>query len=123
MEILATYESVSRQQINQRKTSLVFSNSTTDATKTEIMEALGIPEIVHCDKYLGLPSLIGRHKKESFDYIKERVWRKLQGWKEKLLSLADRKFLIKVVVQVILTYTMSYSIHPLGLCQEIEGLI
>lgn len=86
MEILATYESVSRQQINQRKTSLVFSNSTTDATKTEIMEALGIPEIVHYDKYLGLPSLIGRHKKASFDYIKERVWRKLQGWKEKLLS-------------------------------------
>ena len=86
MEILATYESVSRQQINQRKTSLVFSNSTTDATKTEIMEALGIPEIVHCDEYLWLPSLIGRHKKASFDYIKERVWRKLQGWKEKLLS-------------------------------------
>ena len=41
LEILATYESVSRQQINQRKTSLFLSKSTTDGTKIEIKEALG----------------------------------------------------------------------------------
>ena len=74
------------QQINRRKTSLFFSKSTTNATKTKIKEALGVSEILHYDPYLGLPSLIGRHKKASFDYIKERVWRKLQGWEEKLLS-------------------------------------
>ena len=72
LEILATYESVSGQQINQRKTSLFFSNSTTQGKKkTEIKGALGVLEILHYDTYLGLPSLIGRHKKASFDYIKE----------------------------------------------------
>ena len=50
-----------------------------------IKDALGVPEIVHYDKYLVLPSLIGKCKKASFDYVKERVWRKLQGWEEKLL--------------------------------------
>ena len=35
LEILATYESVSRQQINKRKTALFFSKSTTDASKTK----------------------------------------------------------------------------------------
>ena len=74
------------QQINRRKTSLFFSKSTTNATKTKIKEALGVLEILHYDTYLGLPSLIGRHKKASFDYIKERVWRKLQGWEEMLPS-------------------------------------
>ncbi|XP_050260068.1 uncharacterized protein LOC126705193 [Quercus robur] len=29
----------------------------------EIKEALGVPEILHYDKYLGLPSLMGKHKK------------------------------------------------------------
>ena len=53
--------------------------------RQEIKDALGVPEIVHYDKYLVLPSLIGKRKKASFDYIKERVWRKLQGWEEKLL--------------------------------------
>ena len=55
-------------------------------------------EIKHYDKYLGLPSLVGRDKKASFDYIKDRVLRKLQGCEEKLLSQARREVLIKVVV-------------------------
>ena len=31
----------------------------------EIKKLLGVTEIMHYDKYLGLPSLIGRHKKVS----------------------------------------------------------
>ena len=50
------------------------------------------------EKYLGLPALVGRAKKQSFIYIKKRVWRKLQGWKEKLLSQASREVLIKSVI-------------------------
>ena len=60
--------------------------------------ASGVPEIKQYEKYLGLPSLVGRHKKASFNYIKERVWRKIQGWKEKLLSQARREVLIKSVI-------------------------
>ena len=89
----------------------------------EIKEALGVLEIMHYDKYLGLPSLVGRHKKASFDYIKERARRKLQGWEEKLLSQAGREISIKAVIQAILTHTMSCFKLPLGLCHEIEGLI
>ena len=82
-----------------------------------------MPEILHYDKYLGLPSLVGRHKNVSFDYIKERAWRKLQGWEEKLLSQAGREVLIKAVVQVIPTFTVSCFKLPMGLCDEIEKLI
>jgi len=47
---------------------------------------------------LGLPTLIGKNKKASFKYIKERVWAKLQGWKEQLLSQAGREVLLKAVI-------------------------
>lgn len=67
--------------------------------------------------------MIGRKKKASFKYIKEWVWRKLQGWEEKLLSLVGWEVLIKVVVQAILTYTMSRFKLSLGLCTNIESLI
>ena len=70
---------VSGQQINRSKTSLFFSKSTFREEKREIKKAFGVPEILHYDKYLGLPSLIGKHKKSGFDYIKEMIWRKLQG--------------------------------------------
>ena len=56
-------------------------------------------------------------------YIKERVWSKLQGWKEQLLSQASREVLLKVVVQAILTYAMSCFKLPITLCNDIEQLI
>ena len=75
------------------------------------------------EKYLGLPSFVERGKKASFNYIKERVWRKIQGWEVKLLSQAGRKVLIKSVIQAIPTYTMGCFKIPMGLCNEIEAMI
>lgn len=37
-----------------------------------IKEALGVPVVQQYGKYLGLPSFIGRKKKESFDNIKAK---------------------------------------------------
>lgn len=90
-----------------------------------IKEALGVQEIHQYEKYLGLPSLIGWNKKASFDYIKERVWRKLQGWGKNLVSQVAREVFIffffdgvfiKAMVQVIPFYTMSCFKLPMGLC-------
>ena len=66
---------------------------------------------------------MGKNKKASFNYIKKRVWSKLQGWKEKLLSQAGREILLKDVVQAIPTFAMSCFKLPTGLCDEIEELI
>ena len=88
--------------------------------QTRIQNILGMPAIRQYEKYLGLPTLIGRAKKHSFAYIKERVWRKLQGWKEKLFSQAGREILIKSVIQAIPTYTMSCFKLPKGLILELE---
>ena len=56
---------------------------------------------------LGLPTVVGKNKKASLNYIKERVWAKLQGCKEKLLSQPGREVLLKAVVQSIPTFAMS----------------
>ena len=48
--------------------------------------SFGVPVIQHYEKYLGLPSFIGRDKKSCFVNMKERIWARMQGWKEKLLS-------------------------------------
>ena len=82
-----------------------------------------MPEILHYDKYLGLPSLVGKGKKESFNYIKEKVWRKLQEWEAKLLSQVGREVLLKAVVQAIVTNTMGCFKLLVSLCNEIEALI
>ena len=91
--------------------------------QNQIQQLLGVPAIRQYEKYLGLPVLVGRAKKQSFVHIRERVWRKLQGWKEKLLSQAGKEVLIKAVIQAIPTYTISCFKLPKGLIKELETLI
>ena len=62
-------------------------------------------------------------KKESFIYMKERIWGKLQGWKEKLLSQAGREVLLKAIMQAIPTFAMSCFQLPMNLCHEIKVMI
>ena len=75
-----------------------FSSNTPPGDQIAIQQLLGVPAIRQYEKYLGLPALIGRAKKQSFIYLKERVWKKLKGWKEKILSQASRELLIKFVI-------------------------
>ena len=86
LKILEEYGSCSGQQFNRNKTTIFFNKLTSEEKREHIKQVLGVPEIKQYEKYLGLPSFVGRRKKASFEFIKEKVWRKLQGWEEKLLS-------------------------------------
>ncbi|XP_023919234.1 uncharacterized protein LOC112030800 [Quercus suber] len=86
LEILNLYEEALGQKVNRSKTTLLFSKCTPIEAKHAIKVALGVLEIMQYESYLGLPSFVGRGKKASFNYIKEKIWRKLQGWELKLLS-------------------------------------
>ena len=101
-----------------------FSNTNTShKTREGISNFLGVLVIQRYEQYLRLPSLVGRAKNKSFSLIKERIWKKLKGWKEKLLSQARGEILIKAVIQAIPTFTMSCFKLPKGLINEIEYLI
>ena len=58
LDILKEYEEASGQKMNRSKTSLFFSKSTPEEVKFGIKVALGVPEILHYEKYLGLPALL-----------------------------------------------------------------
>ena len=87
------------------------------------MNDLGVSALRQYEEYLRLPAMVGRNKKASFDHLKQRVWKKLQGWEGKLLSQAGREVLIKAVIQAIPTYTMSCFKLPTMLCHDIEPLV
>ena len=102
--ILKVYEKALGQQINSEKTTLFFGKSVREDTKNSIKVLLGVPEIKQYEKYLGLPAVVGKFMRASLNYIKDRVWGKLQGWKEKLLSQVGKEVLLKPVVQAIPTF-------------------
>ena len=117
------YEKAFGQKLNREKTTMFFSKATSEERKLEIIEALGVSEVKEYEKYLGLPAVIGRNKKVSLNFIKERVWNKLQGWKEKLLSQASREVLLKAVVQAIPSFAMGCFKLPSRLLNDIEMMI
>ena len=51
------------QKVNRSKTSVFFSNSVSEEVKHGIKVKLEVPAIMHYEKYLGLPSLVGKKKK------------------------------------------------------------
>ena len=123
IDILRLYEAASGQKINSDKSSVFFSANTPEEKKIETLDILGPMQDSCHSKYLGRPSIIGKSKIEVFAEIKERVGRKLSGWKEKILSIGGREILIKAVAQVVPTYTMSCFQLPKGLCDEIESMM
>ena len=56
------------------------------------------------EKYVALPPIIGRGKKQACAEIKLCIQSKLNGWKTKLLSQAGREVLSKSVAQAIPVY-------------------
>ena len=122
LEILGKYERASGQKLNADKTTIFFDGNVSDEAKLQVQSLLGVPKIKEYEKYLGLLAFMGRRKRASFNYIKDQVWGKLQGWKEKLLSQADKEVLLKAVVQAIQTFAMRCFRLSVGLCQDIKAL-
>ncbi|XP_050238375.1 uncharacterized protein LOC126687864 [Mercurialis annua] len=122
-DILKVYEMESGQQVNVGKSEISFSSRVPVERRNEIKELLRVQEVGHLPKYLGLPTVIGKSKKLIFGSLKERAWKKLKGWKEKMLSRAGKEVLIKAVAQAIPNYIMSCFLLPKTFCEEIQGMV
>jgi hypothetical protein len=122
-EILNLYENCSGQCINTEKSSLLFSPNTKRRLKRIIKSELGIQSEDWNEKYLGMPVHIGKSRRKEFAYIKDKIWKIIQGWKEKLLSKAGKEVLIKAVAQAIPAFLMSCFYLTKGFCDELSAMI
>jgi len=120
MSILTTYQDVSGQRINLDKSEMVFSPNVTSYFKKSIQEHLPVKISENLHKYLGMSINFGRSKEQHFQFIMDKIWKKLKGWKEKNLSFEGRGVLIRAVAQALPTYYMSCFMLSKGLCSKIE---
>ena len=117
--ILQIYEEGSGQMINRDKSSVMFSPNITRNMKNLLLQVLGLGTEATDGKYVGLPTYIGRSRTKCFAYIKEKILKRLQGWKERLMSMAAKEILIKAVAQAIPTYAMACFDLSKSLCDDI----
>jgi len=121
--ILNIYEKASGQTANLQKSEFFCSRNVSSTDHNNIADILEVRAVLGTGKYLGLPSMIGRSKKATFGFIKDRIWKKINSWSSKCLSKAGREVLIKSVLQSIPTYFMSMFTLPSSLCDEIEKML
>ncbi|KAK5792990.1 hypothetical protein PVK06_034124 [Gossypium arboreum] len=84
--ILAEYESCLGQCVNFTKSTIFFCTNIMEANKLIFTSLLGMRRSTDIEKYLGLPNLIGKKKKTSFQNIKDMMKRKIDGWSSRFLS-------------------------------------
>ncbi|KAA3471264.1 Retrovirus-related Pol polyprotein LINE-1 [Gossypium australe] len=73
--------------------------------------------------YLGVPLFHRRIKKSAFQFVIDKVQRKLNGCDAKLLSMAGRTTLAKLVLLAIPGYFMQFAMIPIGTCEKIEQIV
>ncbi|CAO2814312.1 unnamed protein product [Amaranthus hypochondriacus] len=71
--IISKYERASGQKVNYDKTEISFSKGVHPQLRSNTVEVLGVKEVDRHVKYLGLPTIIGRSKREIFSCLKDRV--------------------------------------------------
>jgi hypothetical protein len=123
MSILKTYEEASGQEINLTKSEVFFSRNLSMEAQEDLSRLMGVRHVLGTRKYLGLPSLIGRKKKDTFPFIKDRIWKRINSWRGRALSKAGKEIMIKSVLQAIPSYVMSIYLLPESTIKEIERMI
>ena len=85
-KVLDRYEMAFGQKLNKEKMSIFFSHNTSVEKRKEITRLLGLQATDKYEKYLGLPTLVGRSRYKAFKGIRDKVWKKLNDWKVNFLS-------------------------------------
>lgn len=122
-EVLQAYCTASGQQVNMDKSSIHFAKGVSRNPRGEIMGLLDVHNMSLSYKYLGMPSDVGVSVSGAFKHLKDRVWKRGQGWMEQSFSAGGKEILIKAVAQAIATYSMSCFKLPRGLCEHVNSVL
>src|ERR1044072_9788922 len=120
--ILNDFCSASGMKVNIAKSRAFAGPAVTRGKRERITCVTSIAFTSHLDRYLGFPILKGRQKKEDYNFIVDRVAKRLASWKGMLLSKAGKITLVKSVVTTIPIYPMQICWLPQFTCDRIDAL-
>jgi hypothetical protein len=120
---LETYLQGSGQLVNRAKSAVFFSANCTNEMKSQVHAHSGISSEALVEKYLGLPTALGRSTDSQFEHIVAKIKKLVKGWCPKTMSSGAREVLVKAVCQAIPTYSMSCFRLSKSLCKKIRSCI
>ncbi|XP_059650088.1 uncharacterized protein LOC132295831 [Cornus florida] len=119
--ILDRYAALKGQLVNFAKSSIFFSPNTVSDLKDQCGQILCIHNVDWQNKYLGLPSFLGKSKVASLNFISDRISSRVKLLKGNLLSKAGREVLLKAVLNALPTNAMQCLKLPKKNCKDITS--
>jgi len=120
MDTLNEFCIASAMKVNVLKSKAMCSKRVHESVKQSIKEISFIHFVANLEHYLGFPLIQGRATKDTYDYILEKMHRRLSTWKGNLLNKAGRVCLAKSVTTTMPIYTMQMHYLPLNICDKID---
>jgi len=101
--ILELYHRGSGQLVNNAKTAVFFSANCDQNMKQAVCCSLQIQTEALGERYLGLPTAVGKVSDGTFDYSADRIRSFVHGWGENNMSCTGREVLLKANAQAVPT--------------------
>lgn len=120
LNCLNTFCDFSGAKVSVEKTRLYCSRNMNHIVKNDISDMSGFKLIGDLSKYLGIPLHHSRVSSSTYNFILEKVRKRLGTWKINKLSLAGRATLVKSVLNSIPIYYMQSTLLPAKVCEEID---
>lgn len=68
-------------------------------------------------------SLTGRNKRAVFAFIRDRMRRRIPGWRNRMLSKAGKTMMITSFAQALSNYRKGVFLLPFTLCEEVQRMM
>ncbi|KAH1080289.1 hypothetical protein J1N35_020050 [Gossypium stocksii] len=121
--VIKEYERMSGQLVNFDKSLIYFSGNVQAELQAQVGELFGVRILNNPEKYLGLPTMVGRRKKHAFVAIKERCMNLVNNWSSRLLSIGGKEVFLKSILQAIPIYAMQCFKLPISFCRELKNIM
>lgn len=103
------------------KSKVFFSANTNVDDQTEVTRVLGIQRSSN-SKSMRLPNVVGKGRKASFQFIKDKIKVRLDSWSNIVLSQGGKEIFVKSVLRTVSSYTISYFLMPESFCRELKSI-
>ncbi|XP_074314246.1 uncharacterized protein LOC141649455 [Silene latifolia] len=127
-KVIKDYCHASGQVINDNKSSMMLSSSSSLSFARKCLKTFNIPCGTNLGSYLGIPTDVGlsggnKSKREIFEFIIDKVRKRLSSWNYILLSPAGRLALISSVLSFLSVYFLSVFKIPVSVTKRLDAIL
>lgn len=122
MDTLRDLCNASGLKVNFEKSKAMCSSHIHRTRRDQLSRISNVTLVEDLGHYLGFPLVQGRASKNTYNFVVEKIQKRMASWKRRLLNKAGKICLVKSVTSSIPIYPMQTHFLPKSVCNQIDSL-